>query len=135
MDSSAVTAAFCGMAITTTPASLASSQEAIPGLPDHLVVEHIVRSEYFDDPAELARLPAVSRGMRDAVAATGLRFEELDEIRAVKLGRLRVVERLERGGRLSRKELRCEAAARSGQLEELKALQNPWDEKTYSGAA
>jgi hypothetical protein len=45
------------------------------------------------------------------------------------------VERLERGGRLSRKELRCEAAARSGQLEELKALQNPWDEKTYSGAA
>ena len=53
--------------------------EAIPRLPDHLVATHVLRSEYFDDPADLARLPAVSRGMRDAVAATGLRFEELDE--------------------------------------------------------
>ena len=43
--------------------------EAIPGLPDHLVVEHILKSEYFDSPADLARLPAVSRAMRDAVAA------------------------------------------------------------------
>ena len=52
---------------------------AIPGLPDHLVVAHVLRSEYFDDPADLARLKAVSRAMRDAVVATGLRFEELDE--------------------------------------------------------
>ena len=59
--------------------------EAIPRLPDALVVTHILRSEYFDDPADLARLPAVSRAMRDAVAATGLRFEELDEQRAVSL--------------------------------------------------
>ena len=57
----------------------ANAGEAIPRLPDHLVATHILRSEYFDDPADLARLPAVSRGMRDAVAATGLRFEELDE--------------------------------------------------------
>ena len=113
----------------------ANAGDAFTRLPNYLVVTHILRSEYFDDPADLARLPAVSRAMCGAVAATGLRVEELDEIRAVKLGRLRVVERLERGGRLSRKELRCEAAARSGQLEELKALQNPWDEKTYSGAA
>jgi|TARA_B110000259_G_scaffold182353_1_gene225846 hypothetical protein len=43
------------------------------------VVTHVLRSEHFDDPADLARLPAVSRGMRDAVTATGLEFEELVE--------------------------------------------------------
>ena len=57
----------------------ANAGEAIPGLPDHLVVEHVLRCGHFDDPADLARLPAVSRGMRDAVTATGLEFEELVE--------------------------------------------------------
>jgi hypothetical protein len=42
------------IATVTTPASLAEAQEAIPRLPDHLVVAHILRSEYFDDPADLA---------------------------------------------------------------------------------
>ena len=51
--------------------------EAIPGLLTHLVVAHILRSEYFGDPADLARLPAVSRAMRDAMAGTGLRFREI----------------------------------------------------------
>ena len=62
------------------------ADEAIPGLPDHLVVTHVLRSEYFDDPADLARLPAVSRAMRDAVADTGLQFKELSEYRAACLG-------------------------------------------------
>ena len=99
-----------------------SPQEAIPGLPDHLVVEHVLRSEYFDDPADLARLPAVSRAMRDAVAETGLRLKELDEKRAVELGCVSAVQRMQRQGRLSRQERLCQAAARSGQLEELKVL-------------
>ena len=62
--------------ITTamTAASLTDTQEAFPGLPNHLVVAHILSSEYFDDPADLRRLPAVSPAMRLAVAATGLRF-------------------------------------------------------------
>ena len=51
--------------------------EAFPGLPNHLVIAHIFRSEYFDDSADLARLPAVSRAMRDTVAETGLRFRSL----------------------------------------------------------
>jgi hypothetical protein len=72
------------------------AQEAIPRLLDPLVVTHILRSEYFDDPADLARLPAVSRAMRDAVAATGLRFKELDEKRAVNLGCVSAVNRLYR---------------------------------------
>ena len=61
----------------------ANAGEAIPGLLNDIVITHVLRSEYFDDPADLARLPAVSRAMRDAVAATGLRFKELDEKRAV----------------------------------------------------
>ena len=30
---------------------------AIPGLLDDIVVTHVLRSEHFDDPADLARLP------------------------------------------------------------------------------
>ena len=122
-----MTAGFGGMATVTSPASLAGAQEAIPDLPDHLVVTHILRSEHFDDPADLARLPAVSRAMRDLVAATGLRFKELDEKRAVELGCVSALQRRQRQGRLSRRERLCEAAARSGQLEELKVLRaNGW---------
>ena len=87
--------------------------EAFPRLPNHLVVTHILRSEHFDDDADLARLPAVSRAMRDLVAETGLRFEELDEKRAVDLGCLSAVKRLKRRGHLSRQEFLCQAAARS----------------------
>ena len=49
----------------------------IPGLLNDIVVTHILRSENFDDPADLARLPAVSRAMRDAVAAMVIGFAEL----------------------------------------------------------
>ena len=134
----AMTGVTGGITTVTTPASLADTQEAIPRLPDPLVVTHILRSEYFDDPADLARLPAVSRAMRDAVAATGLRFKELDEKRAVNLGCVSAVNRLYRGGRLSRQELLCRAAARGGHLEELKVMRAngcPWDEWTYAQAA
>ena len=113
-------------------------QEAIPGLPDHLVATHILRSEYFDDPADLARLRVLSRGMRDAVAETGLRFEKMEENEARNLGCLSVLRRLQRQGHLSRQEFLCEAAARTGNLEELKALRAdgwPWDWTTYSAAA
>ena len=112
--------------------------EAIPGLLDDIVVTHVLRSEHFDDPADLARLPALSRAMRDAVAATGLQFEELDEFDAAEVGCLSALERLQWGGRLSRQEHLCQAAARSGLLEELKVLLSngcPWDRSTCSGAA
>ena len=56
----------------------ANAGEAIPGLLNDIVVTHVLRSDHFDDPADLARLPAVSRAMRGAVAVTGLRFEELE---------------------------------------------------------
>jgi hypothetical protein len=125
-------------AVLATDTQQSDVQEAIRGLPNHLVVSHILRSEHFDDPADLARLPAVSRAMRNAVAETGLRFEELDEYRAAELRCLNAVQRLERGGRLSYQERLCQAAARGGYLEELKVLRAngcPWDERTCSGAA
>ena len=107
-----------------------SQQEAIPGLPNHIVATHILRSHYFDDPADLARLPAASRAMRDTVAETGLEFEELDESRALNLGCLSALRRRQRRGHLSDQGLLCEAAARGGHLEELKLLREngwPWD--------
>ena len=55
-------------------ATAANAGQAFPGLPNYLVVAHIFRSEYFDDPADLARLPAVSSAMRNRMAATGLRY-------------------------------------------------------------
>ena len=116
----------------------ANAGEAIPRLPNHLVVTHVLRSEYFDDPADLTRLPAVSRAMRDAVAATGLRFKEIHGCDAARLGCLSAVQRLQRGGCLSRQEFLCWAAARGGNLEELKALREngcPWDTNTCQGAA
>ena len=67
-------------------ARMSSPQQPIPGLPEDVVVTHILSPEYFDDPADLARLPAVSRAMRDAVAATGLAFEEFGELEAEMLG-------------------------------------------------
>ena len=85
-------------------ASSANAGEAIPGLLNDIVITHILRSEHFDDPADLARLPAVSRAMRDAVAGTGLRFEELAEDDALDFGCLSALKRLHRGGRLSRQE-------------------------------
>ena len=100
----------------------ANAGDAIPGLLNDIVVTHVLRSEHFDDPADLARLPAVSRAMRDEVAGTGVRFKELGEYRAVKLGCLSALQRLQRGGRLSCRERLCEAAASVGHLEELTAL-------------
>ncbi len=111
---------------------------AIPGLLDDLVVTPVLRSEHFDDPADLARLPAVSRAMRDLVAATGFRFKELDADHAVILGCLSAVRRLQRGGKLSRQELLCHAAARGGHLQQLQESREtgcPWNEHTSSCAA
>jgi hypothetical protein len=46
--------------------------------------------------------------MRGAVAAAGLTFEKLDEDDAVDLGCLSAVQRLHRGGHLSRQEYLCQ---------------------------
>ena len=67
--------------------------------------------------------------MRDAVAATGLQFEELDDYEAAKLGCLSALQHMQRGGRLRHRELLCMKAAKGGHLEVLqwaRANGCPW---------
>eukprot|EP00230_Micromonas_polaris_P008967 CAMPEP_0117645366 /NCGR_PEP_ID=MMETSP0802-20121206/11508_1 /TAXON_ID=38833 /ORGANISM="Micromonas sp., Strain CCMP2099" /LENGTH=190 /DNA_ID=CAMNT_0005450733 /DNA_START=85 /DNA_END=655 /DNA_ORIENTATION=+ len=118
-----MTAVSGDIATGTAPASLADAQEAIPGLPDHLVVEHVLRSEVLRDPILLARLRAVSHAMRSAVAATGREVKNPGyDFEAAKLGFRSTLKHRQSRGRLSRRESLCEAAARSGRL-----AVGPWD--------
>ncbi len=124
--------------VATFPSSTLDEWRHVPGVLNDVVIARILKPEYFDDPADLARLPAVSRAMRAAVAETGLRFEELEEYDAAELGCLSVLKRMQRGGRLSRQAVLCQAAARSRQLEELTVLRAdgwPWDRWTCAAAA
>jgi hypothetical protein len=126
-------------AAPATDTQQSSPQEAIPGLPDHLVVAYVLRSENFDDPADLTRLPAVSRAMRDAVTATGNRLEHtFSAARFASPGSVSAMERLQRGGRLPNQKYLSWAAARSGnfeKLQEYRASGYPWDTHTCAMAA
>ena len=52
---------------TVTDTHHSDAGEAIAGLLNDIVITHVLRSEHFDDPADLARLPAVPCGeSRDA---------------------------------------------------------------------
>ena len=79
--------------------------QAIPGLPDDIVVTHVLsqnfRSTWLVDPADLARLNVVSRGMRHAVAATGRTIQEMDAYQAACWGCLSALKRLHRRGSLT----------------------------------
>jgi hypothetical protein len=57
---------------------------AIPGLPFDVAVSIV--EKHLPDPADLAVLRAVSRGMRAAVDATGRKVEEFEEDDAVERG-------------------------------------------------
>jgi|SaaInlV_125m_DNA_1040241.scaffolds.fasta_scaffold32181_2 hypothetical protein len=80
--------------------------QAIPGLPDDIVVTHVLfapslfRSAWLVDPADLARLSVVSRGMRHAVAATGRKIQEMTAYEAAGLGCLSALKRMYRRGSL-----------------------------------
>ena len=108
---------------------------AIPGLPFEVAV--FLVEKHLPDPADLAVLRAVSKGMRDAVDVTGRKVEVLDQYDALERGYLSTLKCLRRRGRLSER-LLCAAAARIGDLEELKALRAenfPWGEWTCAYAA
>ena len=115
---------------------------AFPGLPFDVAVSLV--EKHLPDPADLAVLRAVSKGMRDAVDATGRKVEEFEfknpkGYAAAARGYVSTLKCLRRRGRLPDERLLCAAAARSGLLEELKALRCaenfPWDERTCSSAA
>ena len=109
---------------------------AIPNLPFDVAVSLV--EDHLPDPADLAVLRAVSRGMRDAVDATGRKVEEIGECYAAGHGYLSTLKCLRRRGRLRDECHLCAAAARSGLLEELKSLRAeslPWNEMTCAYAA
>jgi len=110
---------------------------AIPGLPFDVAVSLV--EKHLPDPADLAVLRAVSKGMRAAVDATGRKVEEFKEGAAVERGYLSTLKCLRRRCRLSDVRLLCAAAARIGDLEALKTLRRakkfPWNEKTCAYAA
>ena len=111
---------------------------AMPGLSFDVVVAHILREEHLPDPADLAILRAVSRGMRDAVDATGRKVEVLGERQAAIRGYHSTLKCLRRRGELEDECLLCAAAAKNGDLEVLKALRaedSPWNESTCTHAA
>ena len=102
--------------------------DAIPGLPNHVVEDQVLRSEYFPDPADFARLQTVSRAMRNAVAATGRPVEPMGWEKASKLGCLSALQRLQRQGNIppfGKKEVFRWAAYR-GDLETMK-----WAHENY----
>ena len=117
---------------------VAQSGVAIPDLPFDVVVSHVLREKHLWDPADLAVLRAVSKGMRDAVDATGRKIEVVEEHSAAALGYLTTLKSLRRRGPLKNESLLCAAAARNGDLEELQALREakfPWDNWTCGFAA
>ena len=112
-----------------------NERQPFPSLPQH-VIDEICSN--LNDPTDLARLRAVSRALRDTVDAMDVELKEYDDFRAASLGFLTMLRHKDARGRLEVKEFLCAAAARSGQLGELKALRAngcPWDEYTCAFAA
>ena len=111
----------------------------IASLPVDLVATQVL--SHLSDPMDLAVLRAVSKGMRAAVDATGREIAEAnDPQHAAERGFLTTLRHMHSRGRLKSADvnLLCYAAAKTGQLVELKALRAenwPWSEMTCAGAA
>ena len=102
--------------VIATHAHQIDAEEAFPGLPNHVVIQHILRSG--SDPIVLARLREVNRTMRDAVDSTGLRVMDTTSEEAAQLGCLETLKHKLKTGRLNRAKV-CSSAAKGGQLEVL----------------
>ena len=123
--------------------------DAFAALPVHILITHVLSSGNLPDPSDLARLRAVSREMRDAVAVTGREVYELKAWKAIQLGDISGMQLLHHRGDLD--ELMhqgsvlvndyislCTLAAKEEQLEILRWLREndfPWDENTCEEAA
>jgi hypothetical protein len=112
--------------------------DAFTALHVHILITHVLSSRNLPDPSDLARLRAVNREMRDAVAATGREVYELGAEKAIQLADLSGMQLLHQRGDLDEdSDSLCKWAALQGQLEILKWLREndfPWDEKTCTRA-
>ena len=107
-------------------------------LPPHVISKRILTPDFLPEPRDLGRLRAVSRGMREAVDATGRKIQKLSDKDAAYLGHLSLVKDRHSRGVLNDERLLCEAAAAKGDLEALKGLRAknwPWDVGTCAYAA
>ena len=121
-----------------TPVDPAASRMGISSLPLDVISTHVLKSDFLPEIADLGRLRAVSKGMRDAVDATGREIKKLLDYEAADLGYVSLLKDRHRRGVLRDKTFLCAAAARKGDLEELKALRAdewPWNERTCTWAA
>ena len=115
-----------------------AARKDISSLPLDVISTHILSSEFLPETADLGRLRAVNKGMRDAVDATGREIKKLSDREAVDLGYVSLLKERHTRGVLKDECLTCAAAARNGDLEELKALRAekfPWDWETCALAA
>ena len=123
---------------STTRVDTAAAQKDIWSLPREVLSTHILSTEFLPEPADLGRLRAVSHAMRDAVDATGREIKRLSDREAAHLGHVSLLKDRHRRGVLKHRCLTCAAAARKGDVEELKALRAdewPWDKWTCLHAA
>ena len=92
--------------------------DAFAALPAHILITHVLSSRNLPDPSDLARLRAVSREMRDAVAATGRKVYELGAEKAIEFGDPIGLQLMHQRGDLDDDSDRlCVWAAKEGQLE------------------
>ena len=121
-----------------TPVDTANAPGGFSSLPLEVISTHILRSDFLPELGDLGRLRAVSRRMRDAVDATGREIKKLSDMDAMNLGYVSLLKDRHSRGLLEDECLVCGAAAKSGQLEELKALRAknfPWNLSTCQLAA
>ena len=118
---------------SATRVDTAAARTDIWSVPREVLSTHILSSEFLPEPGDLGRLRAVSHAMRDAVDATGREIKKLSDREAAHLGHVSLLKDRHRRGVLRDKTFLCAAAARKGDLEELKALRAdewPWNERT-----
>ena len=95
--------------------------EAIPCLPNHLVLAHILSGDAgLIGPADYARLRAVSSTMCDTVDAMGYHLEEPEMHLAAKVGCWLTLKRLHQQGHPKDDNEVCLAAAEGGRLDVLR---------------
>ena len=116
----------------------AHQPEGIPGIALD-VVTHILGTDYYlPDPADIASLREVSRGMCDAVDETGRSLQMFGAHEAAERGHLSTLKHLHRQGLMRFTAEVCAKGAGSGNLELLKWMREnscPWDKFTCSAAA
>ena len=123
---------------SATRVDTAAARTDIWSVPREVLSTHILSSEFLPEPGDLGRLRAVSHAMRDAVDATGREIKRLSDREAAHLGHVSLLKDRHRRGVLKHRCLTCAAAARKGDVEELKALRAdewPWNWWTCAYAA